>query len=105
MNNHNVEESLNQQIIQLTSRKKEFKERIIYLQEFRQKQYNIIEFQERVIKRKYDLTKIKDETIKDLIQKKRRILEKLNHLEEENTELKKENRVLKRNKCCHENEC
>ena len=105
MNNHNVEESLNQQIIQLTSRKKEFKERIIYLQEFRQKQYNIIEFQERVIKRKYDLTKIKDETIKDLIRKKRRILEKLNHLEEENTELKKENRVLKRNKCCHENEC
>ena len=107
MDNSDVitQHNLKQQISRLSSRKKELKEKIRKLQEFAKQQFVTIEILQRRIKKKYDLTTIRGETIRDLIREKSRILEQLNLLEKENTELKIENRTLKRATCCHRNEC
>ena len=107
MNDNNLtnEQNQNQRIIRLASRKEELKRKIKNLQGFAKKQFIEIEILERRIKRNCDLNSIEEETIKNQICKKRKILEYLNVLENENTKLKIKNRALKRTTCCHRNEC
>jgi hypothetical protein len=96
--------SLNQQIVKLQARKGELKGKVKNLQEFARKQFLVIEILERRIKRKCDLSDIKEESIEHLLCKQRKILKYLDQLEEENTNLEVENRSLKRARCCHRNE-